>query len=236
MHILCLLNESVALKKVVEKNRTDAVFYIELSAFVWYVNLCIFVAHPLFCRVWRPTVRPLLYQLYSFPPRPWGLFGGWWLKVVLSFGTHTFVFSFCLILVLFLCIRRNSYVSQYWKCGLVCMTVLFVHTCPSSWFSLKPLQLTGPPELLLICLIHRHVTRSHRRRLPRATVNSLERDWLRSWVPPEYMELWATRFKIKEGRHWLSDSLPWGCLTVLLQLPAFPKARYVGWEGTPGAA
>ena len=56
------------------------------------------------------------------------------------------------------------------------------------------------------------IGRSHRKTLPEIRVNSLGGDWLRSWMPPEHMELWARRFKIKEGRQWLSDSLLWGCL------------------------
>ena len=49
------------------------------------------------------------------------------------------------------------------------------------------------------------------------------------------MELWTRIFKIKGGHRWLSGSLPGGYL-ITLQLPAFPKGQYFGWEGTLGAA
>ena len=68
-----------------------------------------------------------------------------------------------------------------------------------------------------VTLIQRDLIRSqggegkgHTRRLAKAMVNSIGRDWLRSWMPPEHMELWAGRFKQKEDRD-SPLSLPWGC-------------------------
>ena len=54
--------------------------------------------------------------------------------------------------------------------------------------------------------------RDSRRRLPKAMVNSLGWDWLRSWMPPEYMELWTRRFKIKGVQRLAVWVLPQGCL------------------------
>ena len=85
------------------------------------------------------------------------------------------------------------------------------------------------------------VGRGLRNRMPKAMVNSLRPDWLRSWMPPDQVQLWVRRFEI---RNLLSGGLlgslglplPWGWLVIVLQLLAFPKGWYFGWEGTPGAA
>ena len=70
------------------------------------------------------------------------------------------------------------------------------------------------------------VVRGCRRRLPKAMVNSLGWDWLRSRLLPEHMELWARRLK---RRALVLSGLLALCLflgdawVVVLQLPAFPN-------------
>ena len=64
-------------------------------------------------------------------------------------------------------------------------------------------------------------------------INNVEPDWLRGRMPPEGMEL-CTGLEIKgelSGSFYLKDA--W---MILLQLPAFPKGKYLDWEGTPATA
>ena len=60
--------------------------------------------------------------------------------------------------------------------------------------------------------------RGGRRRLAEAMVNSLGLDWLRSWMPPECMELWVKTFRVKEAL-WSPGSLS-----------HFSSLRMTGWS------
>ena len=73
------------------------------------------------------------------------------------------------------------------------------------------------------------------RKLPEAMVNSLGWDWLRSWMPPECMELCARRFNIKRGQSLalglFSLRMPgWSCCSCLC-----PKGQHFGQEKKPWA-